>query len=211
METIRSDLEFLTRVLLLVPTPFTFHEVGCFPGTPLGEQLQATAGQVGNLSYTSHEIGRFPGMPPGEQLRATVGQAGTLPYTIADPGAELLRRLGRVVFGARDADQGTPGQVAQAWYDFLLLCRFQPERFTADKARTLKDIAARLNHESLAVWREMLSFAASGDLYDADRVNERAAAWAGRVNTFDMRVGEELSEWRMGWVILCGSKAFPVY
>jgi hypothetical protein len=211
LETIRSDLEFLTRMLPLVPTPFTFHEVGCFPGTPLGEQLQATAGQVGNLSYTSHEVGRFPGTPPGEQLRATVGQAGTLPYTIADPGTELLRRLNRVVFGARDADQSVPGQVAQAWYDFLLLCRLQPERFTADKARTLKDIAARLNHESLTVWREMLSFAASGDLYDADRVNERAAAWAGRVNTFDMRVGEELSEWRKGWVILCGSKAFPVY
>jgi hypothetical protein len=115
-----------------------------------------------------------------------------LPYTIADPGTELLRRLNRVVFGRRNTDQGIPGQIAQAWYDALLLRRFQPERFVADKARALKDIAARLNHESLAVWREMLSLAASGDLYDADHVNERAAAWAGRVNACDMLVEEEL-------------------
>jgi hypothetical protein len=50
-----------------------------------------------------------------------------------------------------------------------------------------------LNHESLAVWREMLSFADGSDLYDADRVNGYAAAWASRVNTFDMTVGEELT------------------
>ena len=52
---------------------------------------------------------------------------------------------------------------------------------------------ARLNRESLAVWREMLSFAASGDIHDIERVNEHAAAWARRVNALDMTVEEELA------------------
>lgn len=75
-----------------------------------------------------------------------------------------------------------------------MLRRLRPERFAAGRASALRDIVARLNHESLAVWREMLSFAAGGDLHDADGVNERASAWAGRVNTFDMMVEQELAE-----------------
>jgi len=174
LETIRADIEFLDQVLAHISTPYTFHEVECYPGTLLAERLQAEG-------------------------RARVGQVGNLSYSIADAGAELLRRLGRVVFGTRDAAQAIHRQVVQAWYDSLLLRRFWPERFAGDKARALRNIVARLNRESLAVWREMLSFADGSDLYDADRVNEYAAAWASRVNTFDMTVGEELTLAKVPW------------
>jgi anaerobic magnesium-protoporphyrin IX monomethyl ester cyclase len=164
-QTVRSDLGFMAGVLPLVATPFVFSEVGCYPGTPLGEQLRAE----GRAGAGSEAI-------------------GGLSYLIADPGVELLRRMGRVVFGRRDAESGIPSQIAQAWFDHLLLRRFQPERYRADQARRLRESVARLNRASLAIWQEMLSFVAAGDLYDAARVNEQVAAWAGRVNAVDVAV-----------------------
>lgn len=168
LEIIRADLEFLERVLPHVSTPFTFREVECYPGTPLAMRLQA-AGPV--------ERRRWP-----------------LSYAIADPGAELVRRLARVVFGARDADRGLHSRITQAWYDVLLLRRFRSGDGPADAARALKDIVVRLNRASLGVWREMLSFAAGSDIHDAGLVNERASMWAGRVNALDMECVEKLQE-----------------
>jgi hypothetical protein len=101
--------------------------------------------------------------------------------------------MGRVAFGARDTDRGIPNQIAQAWFDILLLRRFQPDRRLADRARRLRESVTRLNRESLVIWQEMLSFVAAGDLYDARQVNEQAAAWAGRVNALDMAVGTDLA------------------
>jgi len=168
-ETVQSDLEFMARVLPLVATPFVFSEVGCYPGTPLGAQLRAE-GRAG----------------------AGAGQIGGLSYLIADPGVELLRRMGRVVFGARDTERGIPNQIAQAWFDHLLLRRFQPEPRLTDRARRLRESVTRLNRESLVVWQAMLSFVAAGDLYDGKHVNEQVAAWAGRVNALDMAVETDL-------------------
>jgi anaerobic magnesium-protoporphyrin IX monomethyl ester cyclase len=192
LETIQADIGFLEQVLPNVPTPFTFHEVECYPGTSLAEQLRAE-GPV---------LRPAPPAPSAEEGSEAEGwdrgDPWPLAYTIAAPGAELLRRLGRVVFGSRNADQGIHSQIVQAWYDMLLLRRFRPERLAAGKARALRDIVVRFNHESLGIWREMLSFASGGDIHNADRVNERASAWAGRVNAFDMMLEEELSELRKG-------------
>jgi anaerobic magnesium-protoporphyrin IX monomethyl ester cyclase len=168
LETIRADLEFLGRMLPYAPTPFDLREVECYPGTPLAERLQAE--------------GRGKGEP------------WPLSYAIADPGAELLRRLARVVFGSRNADGGLHSQITRAWYDVLLLRRFRPERFAASKARALRDTVSRLNRESLAIWREMVSLAADGDLHDADRINECASAWAGCVRALDLMVKEGCSD-----------------
>jgi hypothetical protein len=55
---------------------------------------------------------------------------------------------------------------------------------------------ARPGRESLAIWREMVSFAADDDIHDAGRVNVRASAWASHVNALDMMVEEELSALR---------------
>jgi anaerobic magnesium-protoporphyrin IX monomethyl ester cyclase len=160
LEMIQTDVEFLEQVLPHVSTPFTFHEVECYPGTRLAGRLRAEG----------------PGFDKDFRLA----------YTIADHRAELLRRLGRVVFGARNVDGGLPGQISQAWYDILLKRRFHAEWVTTGEALTLKDFAARLNRESLAVWREMLSFAGEGDLYDAGHVNEHASAWASRIRACDL-------------------------
>jgi len=106
--------------------------------------------------------------------------------------------MGRVVFGARDAERGISNQVAQAWFDNLLLRRFQPKRRLAGRARRLRESATRLNRESLAIWQEMLSFVAAGDLYDAKQVNEQVAAWAGRVNALDLAVETDLARRKYG-------------
>ena len=170
--TIQDEVEFLELVLPHVPTSFAFHEVACYPGPPLAKRLRAE--------------GRGGGDP------------WPVAYAIADPAAELLRRLGRVVFAPRNADGGLHDQIVQAWYDVLLLRRFRPERHSVDRARALRETVVRLNNESLGVWREMLSFARGGDLRDAARVNERASVWAGRVNAADMVIGEQLSNLIVG-------------
>jgi hypothetical protein len=178
LDTIRADLEFLGGALPYVLTPLTFHEVECYPGTPLAKQLRAS--------------GRD--RPPLDGDPWPLDRDARLAYTIASPEAELLRRLSRVVFGARDADRGgIHSQISRAWFDILLGRRFRLERFSADKANALRDIVARLNHETLDIWGEMSSFAGGRHLKDAARVNERACAWTSRVNAFDMGIQEELS------------------
>lgn len=185
LEMIQADIEFLEQVLPYISTPFTFREVECYPGTPLARRLRAETPVLekqrkGDVrSSAGGDLGRFD-------------QDFRLAYAIADRRAELLRRLGRVLFGARNVDRGIHSQISQAWYDILLQRRFRPEQFATHKALTLKDIAARLNYESLAIWREMLSFVGEGDLHNAGRVNEHASAWASRVNAFDLIVYDVL-------------------
>lgn len=157
LETIRAEIDFLQSVVPYAPTCCTFHEVEVYPGTPLADRLRVE--------------GRGGGDP------------WPLPYTLADPRAELLRRLSRFVFGPSGAHADIQGLLTQAWYDLLLQRRFQPTRFEPAKARKLKAIAASVNAQSLQVWREMLAFASEDDIYDADRVNERVCTWAGRIHS----------------------------
>jgi anaerobic magnesium-protoporphyrin IX monomethyl ester cyclase len=179
LEMIQADIEFLEQVLPYISTPFTFHEVECYPGTPLAWRLWAEGPVL-------EEQRKDDPWPSADGDLGYLDRGFRLAYAIADRRAELLRRLGRVAFGARNVDGGIHSQISQAWYDILLQRRFRPERFAASKALTLKDIAARLNYESLAIWREMLSFVGGSDIYDAGRVNEHASAWASRVNAFDL-------------------------
>lgn len=155
LETIRTDLSFLQRVSLRVPTCFSFHEVEVYPGTPLADRLKSE--------------GRGSGDP------------WPMPYTIADARAELLRRLSRLVFGPSGAHAATRDWLTQAWYALLLQCRFE-SRPGASEARRLRAAAARVNGESLEMWQEMLAFVSAGDIHNADQVNELAGAWAGRVH-----------------------------
>jgi hypothetical protein len=191
LEMIQADIEFLKQVLPHVSTPFTFREVECYPGTSLARRLRAETPVLEKQrkgdarSSAARDLGRFD-----RDFR--------LVYAIADRRAELLRRLGRVVFGAQNLDGGLPSQISQAWYDILLQRRFRPGQFAASKILTLKSIAARLNHESLTIWREMLSFVGGGDLHNAGRVNEHASAWAGRLNAFDLIVYDVLRR-LSGW------------
>ncbi len=158
LETIQADLAFLQSVMPHVPTCFSFREVEVYPGTPLAARLEAE--------------GRGGGDP------------WPIPYTIADPCAELVRRLNRIVFSPSGAHARTQDAVTQAWYDVLLRRRFEPARLALDRARKQRGIAAQVNSAALEVWREMLAFAREGDIYNAGLVNELAGAWAGRINSF---------------------------
>jgi anaerobic magnesium-protoporphyrin IX monomethyl ester cyclase len=154
LESIQADIAFLHSVMPHVPTSFDFREVEVYPGTPLAARLRAEG--------------------------SGVGDPWPLAYTIADPRAELLRRLMHIVFSGAHAR--FQEQITQAWFDLLLRRRFQPAQFDVDRAQRLKADVARVNAESLDVWRDMLAFAGESDIYNAEFVNERAAEWAARIN-----------------------------
>ncbi|NLF01466.1 MAG: radical SAM protein, partial [Anaerolineales bacterium] len=155
---IRADIEFLQQVAAHVSTPLSFREVICYPGTPLAAALAAEGG--------------------GE------GAGWLLPYRIGDPSAELLRRLARLVFGARDAAGGLAERFSEAWFDVLLAQRFG--RYPhAGRNRPLRTLVERLNRASLGVWQEMISFTTGEDRYDARQVNDCAARWATQMRALD--------------------------
>ena len=162
LETVEADMAFLQSVMPCVSTCFNFQEVEVYPGTRLAARLRAE--------------GQSAGVP------------WPLSYTIADPCVELLRRLNRLIFGSRTYT-GMQDQLTRAWYELLLQQRFQPERFAPAAARQLKAAAAHINAASLDVWREMLDFATSGKIHNADLVNTRAAGWAGRLNALGASPG----------------------
>jgi len=171
MATVRADIEFLELALPHVSTPFTFREVECYPGTLLGERLLAA-------------------LPAEEAARAA--SVRPLPYILADPAAELLRRLNRVVFGARQSEQGVDARLATAWFHVGLLRRFRPSDDHDCQARAMRRAVQRWNARTLEVWREMLAFVANGALSDAELVNRQAGLWAGRANADDMSIAQEV-------------------
>ncbi len=154
LDSVRAELDFLERVRPHVATCFCFRELEVYPGTLLAVRLRAE--------------GRGAGAP------------WPLPYTLADPRTELLRRLARLAFDPAGPCERLQGAVTQAWFDLLLARRFEGAAGAATAAR-LRAAVAAANRAALAVWREMLAFAAEDDVYDTQRVNDRAAAWARRV------------------------------
>lgn len=155
LETFRAEVDFLERVLPLVSTPLSFHQVGCYAGTPLTARLGAEGRGAG-----------WPWLPA---------------YTLIDPRADLLRRLLPVVWGS--ASWRLCKQVAQAWFDLLLRQRFRREDAAAEM-RALRDSVARLNRAALEIWREMIALVDSDPLPPAKQINEQAAAWVSRINAF---------------------------
>ncbi len=164
LATVESDLDFLGGVLPSVATCFSFREVQVYPGTPLAARLRRE--------------GRGGGDP------------WPIAYTLADPRAELLRRLGHLIFG----QTGVEPQVTQAWFALLLRRRFRPWTYEPRQARRLRAIVQEANAGALAVWREMLEFVGTGDIYDAAQVNERAARWARRVRLMNIAAEERLAD-----------------
>ena len=150
LETVKTEVAFLRRILPHLATAFDFREVEVYPGTAMADRL-------------------------GE------GTTSRLPisYTLADPRAEILRRLCRLVFGSVYAR--FQEQLTEAWYDLVLAHRFQPSPADAERAVELKRVAASLNNEALCIWQDMLEFAECGDVHDADAVAERASEWVGRI------------------------------
>jgi len=155
LETIEADVGFMARVLPYLSTGFDVREIEVYPGTPLAARLQSE--------------GRGTRVP------------GSLAYTLADPRAELVRRLNRIVFSPAGAQADLRAALTEAWFSFTLQQRFGPPG-SCDRARQLKDVARRINTLTVDIEREMLAFVRHGDIYDANEVNRRAAAWTARVN-----------------------------
>jgi len=167
LATIEAELTFLEQIIPHYATVFSFSEVAVYPGTPLARRLQ--------------DEGRGIGAP------------WPLAYAIADPRAELLRRISGLIFGGSTAHDRIRGRIAEAWFALLLARRFRPQRFAQGQADQLKALAGRLNRETLAAWREMAAFAGQGEIHDASRVNRRAGEWAGAVSAACLRAEDALS------------------
>jgi radical SAM superfamily enzyme YgiQ (UPF0313 family) len=167
LDTIRAELAFLAQVTQQHATLFNFSEIAIYPGTPLARRLQGE--------------GRSAGAP------------WPLAYEIADPRAELLRRLNGLIFGAATAHARIRDRITQAWYALLLARRFQPQAFAVEQADQLKALAACLNRETVEVWQEMAAFAGQEQIRDASRVNRCAGEWAGAVRAACLRAEDALS------------------
>jgi len=166
LETIEDDLNFMERVLPYLSTSLDFREVEVYPGTPMAARLPPTGG----LQSEGRDV--------------TV--LWPLSYTLADPRAELLRRLNRIVFSPAGAHASLCTALTETWFSFALQQRFGPPG-SCECARQLKDVARRINTIAVDIGREMLAFVRNGDIYDADEVNSRAAAWTARVNASSLK------------------------
>jgi len=166
-ETIATDLAFLEQAIPRHATVFSFSEVAVYPGTPLAHRLQGE--------------GRGGGHP------------WPLAYEIADPRAELLRRLNTLIFGGSTTHDRIRDRITQAWFALLLAQRFHPQESDNAQFGMLKALVGRLNRETLEVWQQMTAFARQEDVLDALRVNAAAGEWAGVVRAACLRADDALS------------------
>ena len=166
-ETIEAELAFLEQAIPQHATVFSFSEVAVFPGTPLARRLRGE-GRGGRRPWP-------------------------LAYRIADPRAELLRRLNGLIFGAATAHDRIRDRITQAWFALLLARRFHPQASDAEQFDMLKALARSLNRGTLDVWQAMAAFARQEDIRDAPRVNTCAGEWAGAVRAACLRAEDALS------------------
>jgi anaerobic magnesium-protoporphyrin IX monomethyl ester cyclase len=154
LETIRAELAGLAALADDLTTLLDFRELEVYPGTAVARRMAAEGRPVAALAPWA--------------------------YTIADPAAELLRRLCRVVFGASGPLEAARERVTQAWFRQLLSERFAEVGPTEDRESLIAEVRC-LNAACLGLWDEMVRFAGSGRIADADAVNERAAEWSARL------------------------------
>jgi anaerobic magnesium-protoporphyrin IX monomethyl ester cyclase len=166
LETIGAELAFLEQAIPQHTTVFSFSEVSAYPGTLLARHLQGE--------------GRGGGVP------------WPLAYEIADPRAELMRRLNALIFSASTAHDRIRARITQAWFALLLERRFHPET-EAGQFGQLKALAARVNRETLDVWQQMTAFVRQEEIRDPARVNALAGRWAGAVHAACLRAEDALS------------------
>jgi hypothetical protein len=156
LETLEAEGIFMQRALPYMPTLFDWCQVEIYAGTPLAEQLRVQGRGEGNAWQPS--------------------------YALVDPRVELLRRLSRLLFQPASKHGRMRDWLTCAWFDQLLMQRFEPSASDKSCAQDLRDLAARVNAASLQVWGEMLSFVRTGNIYDADGVNAHAGEWAAHID-----------------------------
>lgn len=171
VDDIRANLDFFHAMASEGQAPLSFGRLEVYAGTPILERMQKEGRLTG--TYLAWN------------------------YVIRDPRVEMLFRLMIATMRHRHyATNGLGKQTSIACYEqtmYAFLQRDHPDRASSDR---LRDIVKRLNRDSLGILEEMFDYVLHEDIYDANRVNDQAAAWATRINMFDLRLSSKLAEWR---------------
>jgi anaerobic magnesium-protoporphyrin IX monomethyl ester cyclase len=162
VETVRSELAGVAALALGLSTLLDFRELEVYPGTPVAGRLDGEDRPVAPLAPSA--------------------------YAIPDPAAELLRRLSRVVYGSSGSYGAATERVTQAWFRLLLAERFGGKAPDGGRRRLISEVQC-INQSCLALWEEMVRFAGSGCVTDADEVNVRAAEWSAALSLVCLPVG----------------------
>ena len=171
VEDIRANLDFFHEMAGAGQAPLSFGRMEVYAGTAIQARLQQEGRLTGNYLAWN--------------------------YVLPDPRVELLFRLMIAAMWRRHYESdGLAKLCSVACYEltmYMYLLRERANRRLMDEVRA---IVARVNNHSLALLEEMFDFVRRENIYDARRVNDQAAAWAGRVNLFDFEVGQELASLR---------------
>jgi anaerobic magnesium-protoporphyrin IX monomethyl ester cyclase len=171
VDDIRANLDFLRDMGGHGQAPLSFGRMEVYAGTPILARLQRQGRLTG--SYLAWN------------------------YTIPDPRVEMLWRLAIATMRHRHYDnQGLGKQCSAAYYELMIYKYLHANRYDPRLGQVLQDIVARVNNHSLSIFEAMFDFTLHEDIRDPVLVNDRAAAWASRINLFDLDVEAELSAWR---------------
>ena len=172
VEDVRANLDFFHEMAGAGQAPLSFGRMEVYAGTR-DPGPPATRGaphrQLPGLELRHPRPARRAAVPPDDRRHA--------------PAALRERRAGQALLGRllRADDVHVPAAGAR-----------QPAAHGRGARRSLP----RVNNHSLALLEEMFDYVRRENIYDARRVNDQAAAWAGRANLFDFEVGQELASLR---------------
>jgi len=171
VEDVRANLDFLREMGATGLAPLSFGRLEVYAGTPILARLQAAGRLTG--SYLAWN------------------------YALADARVEMLWRLMYAAMWRRHYENDGMGkQCSMAYYELMMVRYLHADRYDPALGETLRDIVARVNNHSLAIFEEMFDFTLHADIGNPELVNERATGWATRINLSDMQLADELEEWR---------------
>lgn len=171
VEDIRANLAFLRETGGQGQAPLSFGRMEVYAGTPILERLRREQRLTGN--YLAWQ------------------------YAIADPRVEMTWRLMIATLRHRQYDtDGLARQCSIAYYELMMYRHLHAQRYDPALGEWLRTIVARVNNHSLSLLDDMFAFTLTGDIFDSQLVNRRAAEWATGANLFDMDAEAELAEWR---------------
>jgi hypothetical protein len=171
LDDIRANLDFFHAMAGEGQAPLSFGRMEVYAGTPILERLQSQGRLTGDYFAWN--------------------------YVIPDPRVEMLFRL--MIAAMRHHlynNDGLGKQCFTAYYELTMYKHLRQEQADPALVERLRDLVARVNNHSLAILEEMLDFTQHENIYDANLVNDQAAAWASRVNLFDLNTLAELVDWR---------------
>ncbi len=171
VEDIRANLDFLRDMGSAGQAPLSFGRMEVYAGTPILTRLQEEGRLSGNYMAWN--------------------------YAISDPRVEMLWRLTMATMRHRHYDNdGLGKQCSVAYYELMIYRHMHSDRYDPALGEALRQIVARLNNHSLALFEEMFDFTLHENIRDPALVNDAAAAWAARIGAFDLQVEAELFQWR---------------